>query len=89
MSIVDTKRNDGALVDIVVEELAPTTVAPRVSSVEVPLSAEARESVSSRVARFFVALRHNSTTGKNGFMLQDRAIYEEFRVSAARQAMFK
>jgi hypothetical protein len=87
MSIVDTKRNGTALVDFAVEDLAPTAAAPRVSNVEVPLSAEARESVSSHIARFFAALRHSSTIGKNGFMLRDRAVYEEFRASAARQAM--
>ena len=89
MGIVDTKRNDATLVDFVVEELAPTPVAPRVSSVEALLSVEAHESVSSRIARFFAALGQNNTMGKNGFMLQDRAVYGEFRASAARQATAK
>jgi hypothetical protein len=89
MSIVDTKRNHAALVDFAVEELASTSVATRASSVEAPFTVAARESVSSRIARFFAALGQNSTMGKNGFMLQERAVYGEFRASAARRAMVK
>jgi hypothetical protein len=89
MSIVDTKRNDAPFTDLVVEEIETTTVAPRVSILGAPLGVEVRESPSRRIARYFTALRQNSTMGHNGFMMQDRAVYDEFRVSAERQAMAK
>lgn len=82
MSIVDIKRKDATLGDFVAEqiEVAPSALAPAVAT---------RENVNSRVTRFAAALRQGAATGRNGFILHDRALYQEFRVSAERQAMNK
>ena len=96
MSIVDTRRNDATHVDFVVEESLDYPVAPRATTSQVTATTQtaatvgdvhARETWSTRIARFLTALAHHNASGKNGFMLQDRAVYEEFRASAERQAM--
>ena len=88
MSIVDIKRNDATLGAFVAEQIEVAPAATRAPSPLAPTVAT-RENVSRRVTRFVAALRQGGTTGRNGFMLHDRAVYQEFRVSAERQAMNK
>ena len=88
MSIIDTTRKNAARVDFTAEEIVTVSGASRGATLATPV-AFARESTRSRFTRFLAALGHNSTMGKNGFLMQDRAVFEEFRVSAQRQAMNK
>ena len=96
MSIVDTRRNNATHVDFVVQESLDSPVAPRAMTSRATATTQiaatvgdvhARETWSTRIARFLTALAHHNASGKNGFMLQDHAVYEEFRASAERQAM--
>ncbi len=86
MSIVDRKPNDVTLVDFVAarDEFVPAASRPP-DAQSSPVAAH--DDASGPVARFIAALRQGGTTDPNRFMLHDRAVYQEFRVSAERQAM--